>query len=442
MPALHAIIIGAGPAGLAAALALHQQSTPASPIRVTVLELRPTIQTLGGAVNLTPLALRYLDALGAGARLRPRAAKVPHIDMLSHRTGASLGRLWPDVDAVRVLRQDLVEALVQTAREVDGGGIELRFGVRVGRIEEKGDAASADGSVVVHFTNTTTAGNGSEETLEGDLLLGCDGIHSFVRSSLVDSGRTKTYSGRATAYGFIPVAKAGDAGIAAADGSPAVDVSTLVTAQLGSLLVTFFEPARERLYLATVVAQAEREEGRDGRRATGEEKEALKEDFLRRFRGGGLVGLEEAVQRCEEWVSFPVYMLPPGGVWCKGRALLLGDAAHAVRACLPTYNFHHPLANSLSTDAAAGREHRGGHRGRGAAGAGGEPARYAVGGPDAGRLRGAAAARHQEDVRRGRVPVGPGGRQELARHGGHGVVQCRVHLGHEPLEQGQLWAGR
>src|SRR3954447_7889974 len=115
---MHAIIIGAGPAGLAAALALHQQSTPSSPIRVTVLELRPNLQTLGGAVNLTPLAMRYLDSLGVGSRLRPLGIKVSYIDIVSSRTGSSLGKLWPDVDAIRVLRHQLVETMIETVRAV------------------------------------------------------------------------------------------------------------------------------------------------------------------------------------------------------------------------------------------------------------------------------------------------------------------------------------
>ncbi|KAG7294133.1 hypothetical protein NEMBOFW57_004197 [Staphylotrichum longicolle] len=294
--------MGAGPAGLAAALALHEQSTESSPIRVTVLELRPSIQTLGGAVNLTPLAMRYLDALGVGSRLRPLGVKVNYINMFSHRTGSSLGRLWPNVDAIRVLRQNLVEAMVQTARAVPGDRVILRYGAKVTCIEQFGDA-SGEGAVKIHFTDTAT---GREETIEGDLIIGCDGIHSFVRSSLVDPDRRKTYSGRATAYGFIPVSKPGDAGIAAADGSPAVSVSTLVTGQLGSLLVTFFEPSLRKLYLATVIARPEKADGPDGKRATGEDKEVVQQDFLRRFRGGKLVGLEEAVKRCEEW-------MPPQG---------------------------------------------------------------------------------------------------------------------------------
>lgn len=322
MPGMHAIVLGAGPAGLATALALHQQSTDASPVRVTVLELRPRVQTLGGAVNLTPLALRYLDALGVGPRLRRRGVAVGYIEMVAHRTGASLGRLWPDVDALRVLRHDLVAAMVDTARAVlpRGGGVQLRYGVKVASIVERGDAA-AEGSVQVRFADGTASGGGGgeEETIEGDVVLGCDGIHSFVRGSLVDPGRPETYSGRATAYGFVELPEPGQAGIVAADGSPRVNVTTLVSGQLGSLLVTFFEPSRTKLYLAAVIAQPEKPDGReDGKRAAGEDKAVLKADFLRRFRGGGLAGLEDVVERCEDWVSFPVYMLPPGGVWSKG----------------------------------------------------------------------------------------------------------------------------
>jgi 2-polyprenyl-6-methoxyphenol hydroxylase-like FAD-dependent oxidoreductase len=347
MPKMHAIVIGAGPAGLAAALALHQQSTESSPIQVTVLELRPGIQTLGGAVNLTPLAMRYVDALGVGPRLRPLGVKVSYIEMLSHRTGSSLGRLWPNVDAIRVLRQNLVEAMVQTARAVPDDQVLLRYGTKVTSIEELGDA-SGEGSVKVRFTDTAS---GHEETIEGDFTLGCDGIHSFVRSSLVEPDRQKTYSGRASAYGYIQVSDPGDAGITAADGSPAVNVSTLVTGQLGSLLVTFFEPSLRNLYLATVIAQAETPDARDGRKATGEEKDVVKKDFLRRFRGGKLAGLEDAVERCEEWVSFPVYMLLPDGVWSKGRALLLGDAAHAV--WIPPPPLSSPISLGLTAKADA-----------------------------------------------------------------------------------------
>jgi len=219
---MHAIIIGAGPAGLAAALALRQQSTPSSPIRVTLLELRPNVQTLGGAVNLTPLAMRYLDTLGVGPRLRPLGIKVGYIDVVSLRTGSSLGRLWPDVDAIRVLRHQLVETMVETARAVPEDQIRLRYGVNVTRIEEQGDAAG-DGGIKVHFAD---AASGCQESIEGTFVLGCDGIHSFVRSSLVDPHRPKTYSGRASAYGYISASEAGDAGITTADGRPAVEVST------------------------------------------------------------------------------------------------------------------------------------------------------------------------------------------------------------------------
>ncbi|KAK4236113.1 hypothetical protein C8A03DRAFT_17209 [Achaetomium macrosporum] len=340
---MHAIIIGAGPAGLAAALALHHQQSHSRPIRVTILERRQqqtsTTLGLGGAINLTPLAMRYLDALGVGPRLRPLGVRVsPGIAILSHRTGALLGRLWPGVDALRVLRRDLVGAMVETVKEAalgggGGGGIEVRYGVDVRGIEESAEGRSVKVRFIVAGVDGGGGGggNGEEQVIEADFLLGCDGIHSFVRSSFVDPERKKTYSGRASAYGYVTVSgEPGDAGIVAADGSRAVEVSTLISGQRGSLLVSFFEPSLSKLYLATVIAQPEGPDGMDGRQATGEDKEAVKRDFMSRFRGGGLAGLEDVVRRCEEWVSFPIYMIPPGGVWSRGRVLLLGDAAHAM----------------------------------------------------------------------------------------------------------------
>ncbi len=51
-------IIGAGLAGLSLALALHQQNIPC-----TIYESRPAPLNIGGAVMLSPNALKVLDAL-------------------------------------------------------------------------------------------------------------------------------------------------------------------------------------------------------------------------------------------------------------------------------------------------------------------------------------------------------------------------------------------
>ena len=60
-------ILGAGISGLTSALPL-QKHLPAPKPDITTYELRDAPSTIGGAVNLTPKALRYLDHLGLNAR--------------------------------------------------------------------------------------------------------------------------------------------------------------------------------------------------------------------------------------------------------------------------------------------------------------------------------------------------------------------------------------
>src|SRR5438105_7336552 len=95
------MILGAGPAGVSAALALSKLSTASAPLEIHLFELRPGPQPHGSSVNLTPLAMRYLDHLGAGTRLRRRSSPVRAVDIVSLRTGRYLGSLWGGVDAIR-----------------------------------------------------------------------------------------------------------------------------------------------------------------------------------------------------------------------------------------------------------------------------------------------------------------------------------------------------
>lgn len=133
MPISHILI-------LAAALAISQ-SLPE--IRITVLELRfsssspsSSAGVLGGAVNLTPLTLRYLDRLGVGGRVRRIGIPVRAVDNVALRTGRSLGRMWEGVDGVRVMRGELV-GVMRGAAVGGRDGVEVRYGVRVVGIREE-----------------------------------------------------------------------------------------------------------------------------------------------------------------------------------------------------------------------------------------------------------------------------------------------------------------
>ncbi len=325
MPCSHILILGAGPAGLSAAISLAQiPSSSSPPLRITVLELRSKITTLGGSVNLTPLAMRYLDRLGAGARLRPQGIRVSAIELLSLRTGALLGRLWPDVDALRAKRHDLVSSLMETVQMPEiAERVTVRFGVHVTGIREEAGPSGEDGKVILSLDNG--------ETVEGDILIGCDGLHSAARTLYVDPTRQETYSGKAVAYGFIKLDKAGDARIKRSDGKPAVTDSTLISGRYGSILTSFCEPGRGELHVAAVMQlQDEHGDSKDGWKARGDDKVRVKQDIVARFREGKLEGLPEVIEKVEDWSFFPVYQLPPKGRWFKGRVIIIGDAAHAV----------------------------------------------------------------------------------------------------------------
>src|SRR6201986_2576177 len=77
MPTDEVAIIGAGLSGLSLALALHDQG-----IKATIYESRPAPLNIGGAVMLSPNALKILDALDVYQDVRKRGFNFDLLEMV------------------------------------------------------------------------------------------------------------------------------------------------------------------------------------------------------------------------------------------------------------------------------------------------------------------------------------------------------------------------
>jgi len=301
------LILGGGIAGVAAALAITRNNK----LRCEIFEIRPVPVTIGGAINLTPNALRYLESLGVLEKLLERSCEVPRIDIFSHRTGRKISEI--DFDNVekfkfrarRVLRFDLLIAMIKTLEE---SGVKVQYGMKAVAIVHRENA------VQISFEDGSMA--------EGDVLLGCDGIHSFARTAVVEPDRKPDYSGIANAYGMVDGSKF--------PSKPPFEATALYSGRKGSLIVSYYDIDRTKIYVS-VVMEMDAAPSREGWKVKGEDQSSLKADILTRFAGSPEPFITELIAATDEWFFYPVYRLPPKGRWTSDKVILLGDAAHAVR---------------------------------------------------------------------------------------------------------------
>jgi salicylate hydroxylase len=313
------LIIGTGPSGLASALSLTSLTPP---IPFTLYELRPFLSSIGGAVGLTPNALRYLDRLGVLSKLKEQKLGGPTsgIEIFSMHSGWRMGEIdfrnVPDgFEGRRVMRADLLKGMLEVLEErMQRTGVgRVVYGKRVVGLVERQE----EGYVLVEFEDGTTD--------TGDLVLGCDGIHSATRMSFVESERKPVYSGIAAAYGI--------ANAESLTSELHFQTGAVNSSRQGSLLTAFCDEERKKMYVAAIM-ETEEQFSREGWKAKGADLEGVRKYIMRRFEGGCFPIVEECVEKTEDWFLYPVYKLSPKGRWCKGRVMLLGDAAHAVSTTL------------------------------------------------------------------------------------------------------------
>ena len=174
------LIVGGGIGGLTLALELHRKA-----IACRVFEAAPQIKTLGVGVNLLPHATKVLIGLGLEAALSRVAIETAEsvffnrFGQLIYREplGRRAGYEWPQFS---IHRGDLQAALIDEC--------EKRLGkdrLHLGR-HCIGFAEHADG-IVLKFEDGDEA--------QGEVAIGCDGIHSVIRRQLYPAEGEPLYSG-------------------------------------------------------------------------------------------------------------------------------------------------------------------------------------------------------------------------------------------------------
>jgi len=293
-----ALVIGGGIAGPAAAMALQKAG-----IDPVIYEAHPTgADGIGVFLTLGSNGVDALRVLGADKPALAAGFPTPGITLRSgagkrlgeSRTGLSL----PDgTTSQTIKRADLHRALHE---EASSRGVRVEHGKRLVGAEETGDgvlAVFADGSEAV-----------------GDVLIGCDGVHSTVRRIIDPAAPAPTYAGLVTTGGY----------------ARGVRVDT----EPGSYEMIFGKraffgyataPDGEVWWFANVPRRDEPARG---------EVEAISGDEWRRRLlqlyaedAGPAVPLIQATP--EMTAMSPIHAIPHLPAWHSRRIIVIGDAAHA-----------------------------------------------------------------------------------------------------------------
>jgi 2-polyprenyl-6-methoxyphenol hydroxylase-like FAD-dependent oxidoreductase len=278
---IEVLIAGGGIGGLATALALRRKGA-----EVLVVERERELRDAGAGLTLWPNAIHALRRLDLGSDL-DRAAVPLRASRTYWRDGRPLLTTPMDgysdrygAPAVGIHRADLLTLL---GAALDGE--RLRVGTRVRRFEER------DSRVVA-------IAEGRE--LEGDVLVGADGVHSAVRTGLLGS-QPPRHSG-CFAWRGVTAAPV-----------PSVEPNTLGLMIGKGTHFGWLPVARERFYWFGV-----------GR--TGDDLDALG-----RF-GTWAAPVPDLIMAtpAHEVLVNDLVDRPPQKPWGRGRVTLIGDAAHAM----------------------------------------------------------------------------------------------------------------
>jgi 2-polyprenyl-6-methoxyphenol hydroxylase-like FAD-dependent oxidoreductase len=291
------LIAGGGVGGLATALAMGRKGWT-----VRVLEQAPQFGAIGYGIQLGPNVFPMFERLGITDAIMQKSIVPNDVWMFDAMDGKPVTRVHIGPEFLKrythpyivIHRVDLHDVLTAACREVPS--IHLDENAQVTGYTEEG------GKVLVSLADG--------RRVEGDLLVGADGLRSKVREQVMGASDPELI-GYVAHRVIVPIEKA-------PEGVPLDDV--VLWGGPGFHIVNY--PLRDKgIFNIVAVFQTD----------TFSEKldpEAYRAELLRTYKDAhpAMRAMIEMVDLERRW---PIGDRPPQRGWSKGRAVLLGDSAHA-----------------------------------------------------------------------------------------------------------------
>lgn len=276
----HVEIAGAGLAGLTVAAALAGRGWS-----VRVHERGRELREIGAGIYLWENALRALEAVGAYDEVAASGERINSPELRDHRHRLLQKEWLREGRLITIPRRTLHAALVSAARNV---GVDIETNSPVAAAREEGVLELADGSA-----------------LPADLVIGADGVHSRVRESL---GLTHKMINLRDGCGRHLIAR-----------SPEDPVNIAMEEWNGGRRIGVIPSSKDWTYI--FLCGPERDIG------STQQRPFNRETWIKSF-----PNYRDQLERIPEmpegrWAPF--YDITTTA-WSRGRAAIIGDAAHAM----------------------------------------------------------------------------------------------------------------
>lgn len=301
-------IIGAGPAGLAAALRLHQKG-----FRPTIYESVAELQPLGVGLDVKVYAAREFDELGLLPELQAMSVEALESifftnngqEIYAELCGKRMGYVYEQ----RFVHRGLLQMMMYRAVIERLGEDAVVLGTRCVQYRNENDGVTLD---LEHR-------DGRTESVRADLVIAADGIKSAARRQMHPESAEPVYSGITMWRGVTLMEPFKSGGTILHIGDPRV--STMIVYPIAD------DYQGSGKTLVNWVVEAERGESVEdwNQRGSVDEVMHLHADCKLDF-----IDLQQMMRDAHEVYLFPLIRHEPLDSWIDGRVILIGDAAHAM----------------------------------------------------------------------------------------------------------------